>query len=313
MPVEYWRTDFSILYCSVDGLSILIPVYCDNCLNQVKSLVGQCRRLSESGLKWEIIVADDGSPVGENTVNSPIGRIEHCSFIMRNHNYGRSSTRNFLVRLAHYDTILFQDSGLLPSESLVETYIKYANKAQVVCGSVEVAPQSMNKSLLRALYEDYCSKRFTPETRNRNPYMSFRSCNFMASRKVLLDNPFSEEMKKYGYEDVILGKQLKESGVGVFHINNPVRYINIESNGHYLRKVNESIDTLYEYRAEIRGYSRLLSLVEKIEKLHLSTVVSLADRFFCSFIERKLSGKTPNLFLFNIYRVFLLQRKYTSR
>lgn len=294
----------------MDGLSILIPVFRDNCLKQVESLVAQCRKMAEYGLKWEIIVADDGSPVDESLVNSPIGRMENCSFIKRNRNYGRSSTRNFLVRLAHYDTLLFQDSGLQPSEQLVEVYLRHAGQAPVVCGSVEVAAEAMNRGSLRAIYEDAYSRHATLKKLNRYPHQSFRSCNFMAARQVMIDHPFSEDIKKYGYEDVLFGKQLKESGVGVLHIDNPVRYVNIETNSQYMRKVDEAIATLYNYRAEVRGYSRLLALVERLQRLHLLGLVNVLGKLTVNAICKQLKGKRPSLLLFNVYRGLMLAAKY---
>ncbi len=294
----------------MDGLSILIPVYRDNCLKQVESLVAQCRKMAERGLKWEILVADDGSPVDESLINSPIGRMENCTFIKRNRNYGRSSTRNFLVQLAHYDTLLFQDSGLQPSEHLVETYINYAGKAQVVCGSVEVAAEAMSRSSLRAIYEAAYSRHATPKKLNRHPHQSFRSCNFMASRHMMLQHPFSEDIKKYGYEDVLFGKRLKESGVGVLHIDNPVRYVNMESNSQYMRKVDEAMATLYENRDEVMGYSRLLSLVERLKRLRMLGVVNVLGKLTVNAIRKQLEGKRPSLLLFNVYRGLTLAAKY---
>lgn len=312
VPAEYWKTNYTSS-CSMDGISILIPVYRDNCLKQVESLVAQCRRMAEHGLKWEILVVDDGSPVDESMVNSPIGRMENCSFIKRNNNYGRSSTRNFLVRLAHYDTLIFQDSGLQPSDNIVETYIHYAGKAQVVCGTVEVAPEAMSRSSLRAVYESAYSRHATPKKLNRHPYQSFRSCNFMALRQVMLDHPFSEDVKKYGYEDVLFGKQLKESGVGVLHIDNAVKYVNLEANSQYMLKVDEAITTLYNYRSEVSGYSRLLSLVELLQRHHLLGLVNLCGKLANHAIRKQLEGNCPSLLLFNVYRGFTLAAKYRDK
>ena len=46
--------------------------------------------------------------------------------------------------------------------------------------------------------------------RQQRPYQHFHTCNFVVSRDVMLTHPFDERFRRYGYEDVLFGKQLKQ-------------------------------------------------------------------------------------------------------
>jgi hypothetical protein len=46
----------------------------------------------------------------------------------------------------------------------------------------------------------------------------------------MLNIPFDERIRNYGYEDVLLGKRLKENKIDILHIDNPLILDNYESN-----------------------------------------------------------------------------------
>lgn len=297
-------------FAVVKELSVLIPEYCDDCVAQVSALRSQCDGVA--GLRWEIIVADDGSPAASHNANQDINGMAGCRLIMRGKNYGRASTRNFLARQARYHTLLYIDSGLMPNDRFVENYVSNIGKAAVVCGNIEVDSQHADLTNLRCRNELRAQRRFTASLHSAEPYKNFHTGAFMIERSVLLANPFREDIVTYGYEDTLFGKHLCEQGISVAHIDNPVLFVRFEDNACFLDKTREGIATLYCYRHELKGYSPLLAVVEKLRQLRLLGLVYTFYRLFGKAMERNLTGRRPNLTLFSLYRVCLLSEKFLS-
>lgn len=284
-------------------LSVLIPVYCDNCLEQVKKLRLQCLALEKNGLLWEIVVADDGTPEGFDNGLDNVALLSGCRILRRGLNYGRSSTRNYLAHEARYPWLLYQDSGVMPSDRLIAKYLKYMGRADVVCGTVAVAPEAADEHSLRFRYEEHFNRNMTSEVRNRQPYQSFRTTNFLVRREVMLANPLSEEFSGYGYEDVLFGKRLKENKIPLLHIDNPVCYTRLESNYEYLSKISSALDTLAAHANELEGYSGILGVVLKFRHRHISWLLDLAYCILDRRLVSNLRGSNPKILWFNVWRL----------
>lgn len=292
------------------GLSILIPVYKDDVRRQVALLQSQCKALEEAGLEWEIVVADDGSPKAFLEVNEAVNEMEGCRLISRGKNRGRSAMRNFLAREARHELLLYQDAETMPNDNLVSRYLAVADKADVVCGSFTVSEDAARNGNLRCRYELAGQRRLTAEKRNKQPYSCFHVNNFMARRNTVLSLPFDEQMRGYGYEDVMFGKQLEKNRVGVFHIDNPVAYSGFEDNASFLEKTARAIDTLYIYKDFLQGYSRILDLALTLERCHALWLPRLIMHLFSKQVLTNLKGHNPSLQLFNLYRTWLLTEKF---
>lgn len=290
------------------SLSILIPVYNADVVAQVVSLRRQCMAIR--WLAWEIVVADDGSTDGIAARNERIGRMLGCRMLWRGRNYGRSSTRNYLARMAKYDTLLYIDSGLKPSSNFVAGYAACIGRAPVVCGTVGVDKASVDPSSLRCLVELRARRRFTAERCGKRPYKNFHTTAFMASRSVMLANPMREDITTYGHEDTLFGKRLEEQGVGVMHAGIPVLFTRFEGNARYLEKTREAIATLFAYRHELEGYSSLLRLAGVLRRCRMLWAPHIVWKCCGRAIERRLEGQRPSLMLFDVYRVCLLAEKF---
>lgn len=295
---------------TMQGLSILIPVYCDSCVEQVKLLCGQCLGLQ---MPWEIVVADDGSPIDMASINEEIEDIEGCRLIKYPENIGRSGIRNFLAQQAHYDTLLYIDAGMMPSERFIDTYVTHIGKADVVVGSIRVAKEHIDLSNLRCKNELRAEHRSSVEKRNASPYTNFHSGNFMVRRQTMLDNPFRGEILTYGYEDTLFGKSLADKHISILHIDNPLYFVRFESNERFLEKTKEAMLTLYTYREELQGYSGLLRLVTRLQHWHLLWITVWISRWIMTAIKPFLIGKHPRLWMFNIYRICCLSANYNIK
>ena len=71
----------------------------------------QCEDIE--GLRYEIIVADDGSTDKHTChINKEILELENARYILRKENVGRAAIRNFLAKEASYEWLLFIDGDM---------------------------------------------------------------------------------------------------------------------------------------------------------------------------------------------------------
>ena len=96
---------------------------------------------------------------------------------------------------------------------------------------------------------------------------------------------------------------LNEAGIKVLHINNAMAMTDLENNALFVEKTEESLRTLYKFRNDLRGYSHILSIVERLRAFHL---LSCARHLFCfaaNGMRVNLTGSHPRLPLFNWYKL----------
>nr|WP_314697299.1 glycosyltransferase family 2 protein [uncultured Prevotella sp.] len=281
-------------------LSILLPVYNCHCEALVTELQRQC---VECGTEFEIIVADDGSSVASYIEhNLRIERLDGVRYITRKQNVGRSAIRNFLVSQSKGERILFIDGDLsLDNSSFISNYLQ--TKGDIVVGGITIGGSSDQwKGNLRYHYERQCETLNTVKSRQSHPYQHLAT-NILVHRSVLGEQPYNEDISRYGYEDVLLGKRFQQQQVAIKHIDNPVLFCNFEENTSYLAKTEESLRTLFAFRKELKGYSRLLDKAERIETLHLTPLFIIAYKILSSPIKNCLIGNKPSVFLFNAYKL----------
>ena len=285
-------------------LSILIPTCNDSCIGLVQALQAQAETLGGS---YEIVVADDGS-TDEMVLagNAPIASLPHCRYIRREQNTGRAAIRNFLAKEAQYERLLFIDSDMtVCRQDFLKKYME--TEGDVIDGGVAISlPQQggarNGSSSLRYAYERSAEDEHTVEKRREHPYRDFHTANFMIRRDLMLAHPFDERYRHYGYEDVAFGITLKEHGIGILHIDNPMGFQTFESNEAFVSKTEEGLRTLHAFRDELHDYSRLLQKVEALPRPALSAIRCL-HRLMGGCIRRNLTGSHPWLPLFNIYKL----------
>ena len=284
------------------ALSILIPTFNDRC----KLLVRKLRQQAEAvHLTYEILVADDGS-TDEDVIreNSEISQWEHCQFLRQPRNIGRAAIRNYLAQMAQYPHLLFIDSDMtLLRSDYIYKYVAM-EEADVVDGGIAVGGDAdALRGNLRYRYEKAAEQEHTADKRQKNPYSDFHTANFLIRRDIMLAHPFDERFRYYGYEDVLFGKQLRADHIAISHIDNPMGFCTFESNPDYIAKTEEGLRTLHQFRNELRGYSRLITLVEGIHISLILSLIRLSYRLFGGFIRRNLCSSHPSLRLFSLYKL----------
>ena len=287
---------------AITALSILIPTYNDLCVK----LVGDLRQQAEqTGIGYEILVGDDGSTDHEVvSENRQIDQWAHCRYLVQPQNTGRAAIRNRLAREARYDWLLFVDSDMtVVRPDYIGQYVAQDN-ADVVDGGVTIGGDAeVLKQNLRYLYEKASEHEHTAEMRQKKPYQDFHTANFLIRRDLMLSHPFDERFRYYGYEDVLFGKQLRADHIAIKHIDNPMGFCTFESNPDFVSKTEEGLRTLYQFHSELRGYSRLITLVEGIHIPLILSLIRLSHRLFSGLIRHNLCGRHPSLKLFKFYKL----------
>ena len=293
-------------------ISILIPTYNGICLTLVQALHQQAEALP---ISYEIIVADDGS-TQQSTIlaNRTINQMTHCRYVERPENTGRAAIRNYLASQAQYPWLLFIDSDMeVCRADYLRQYATSEGEA-IVYGGVVIGPlQSGN---LRSMYEKASEQGHTPECRRQSPYHDFHTANFLVRRDLMQQHPFDLRFRRYGYEDVLFGKQMQLHHIPILHIDNPLSFEHFESNADFISKTEEGLRTLCQFRQELQDYSRLLHFFGTPASFWLTTPCSLLYRLLGSLMRRNLTSTHPSLQLFKLYKLSylatLLKTKQTT-
>lgn len=278
------------------NLSILIPTYNDVCCQLVNDLQSQAAAL---GIDYEIIVADDGS-TDEAVLrqNRTINALPYCRLLERGMNSGRAVIRNVLASEARYPWLLFIDSDMTVCRTdFIERYI--STVGDVVYGGLVI--RHTTRQNLRARYELSRASEHTLERRRQSPYHDFHTANFMIRRDLMLTHPFDERFSRYGYEDVLLGKTLQMNAIGIEHIDNPLSFEIFESNAAFVSKTEEGLQTLYSFRHELRGYSRMIDFTEQHPVV--SVLIRCWHHIAKKWERRHLCSNAPTLCIFTLYRL----------
>ena len=283
-------------------------------------------------LGFEIIFADDGSAdATARQRNAIIAQLPYCQYIERPKNVGRSAIRNFLAHTAHYSHLIFLDGDVaIKRGNFVQTYLAHRNDADVIIGTLHFsrmqvacdtaediightkrAKEETKKTTEPVLYDDNLKYRYEQQflakhpvkKRMQQPYASFRTTNFMVRRDLLLAYPFDETFHEYGYEDTLFGKQLKEHGATLIHLDNAATIADYEDNATFVAKTEESLRTLAAHAHQLQGYSTLLHTANKLKCLHLQPLIAFVFELFKGLLHKNLCSNSPSVFLFNVYKL----------
>ena len=306
-------------------LSILLPSYNNVCVSLVQVLQRQADALRgklDKPFRYEIIVADDCSTDAACIdANRVIGDMLHCRYLRMEQNVGRAQIRNVLISESRGDYVLLIDSDLFLCD---DNYLyKYATStADVVYGGTRIGGEGLAmvdnkantenlKGNLRYIYEKKAEPSHRAAFRQLRPNQEISVCNLYARRDIMEAHPFDSRFKAYGYEDVLFGKRLAESGIEVTHIDNPVLINEFESNSVFVKKTEEAILTLCRFEQDLEGYSNLKTKVSTLGRYIPLSLFRLWHRIMKNKEKRNLTGSKPSLLLFKLYKLgfFLENRK----
>lgn len=288
-------------------ISILIPTYNYNTLPLVEEL--HCQVLLEN-IEFEIIVADDASPVNENTeINSKINEISNCQFERNKVNLGRGQNRNALIQKAKYDWVLLMDCDTFPKDkNFIKKYIeslKNQNEKAFFGGIIYYDEKPKDDEMLRWIFGK--SREEIPlNKRLSNPFHYALISNILIKKEVLLSHPFDSQIFNYGYEDIVFILGLKRKQIVIGHIDNPAYHLNLEKSAIFLEKFHSSLQNLklvLDRKIISPEDTSLTKIYIKLKRFYLTKAFAIGFKIFKKLFTTNLTSKNPSLFIFDLYRL----------
>ncbi|TSA39296.1 MAG: glycosyltransferase [Porphyromonadaceae bacterium] len=289
-------------------LSVLIPVIDWNPYSLVASLAAQ---LIQCGQSYEILVSDDSDFTESSKISQLVGQIPGVIYFCRENPLGRSANRNFLGDQAKHEFLLFMDGDAGMAEgNYIQNYLDRLSSDTVLCGGTlyNEEPPENSDFLLRWKY-GRSREQSDAKNRQKRPWKSFSTFNFLIPAKVFKGIRFDESIKGYGHEDTIFGINLHQSGVKIIHLNNGLIHLGLEPSSIYLEKIRESganlclLDSRMRFPSKYIGDFSLLASWKRLKKLKIAWLVAAWFRYRRKSIEKRLCGPDPSLVLLDLYKL----------
>lgn len=290
-------------------ISINIPVYNFD----VRGLVYQVAKQGEKlGNPFEIRVYDDGSQQQFKLLNREIETSPNVVYLELEKNMGRAAIRNKMGLDAKFQYLLFIDAdSKIINENYLKNYLDNVRPNRVLCGGTaysKTKPTEKEK-LLRWVYGTN-REAVSAETRNNKKGFIITSNNFLIEKRVFELIHFRDELKNYGHEDTLLGYDLFQNKIEIYHINNPVEHTGLEDAESFLEKTKLALENLHRIAngllnvdSEFERQVHFLNAYAKITKYVPHVLLALVYKTFKKLMERNLKSKTPNLFWFDFYKL----------
>lgn len=295
-------------------ISVCIPVYNFD----VRELVYDLKKEIEShSIDAEIILIDDGSDENFKQINNELNN-QVSQFILLEKNIGRSRIRNLFLDYSKTEYLLFLDcDGKIISPNFLKNYVDFidenSNVAVIYAGREVAEKPSSEKHILR--WKFAVERENLPlEKRKIKPYLSFQTNNFLIRKNVFESIKFNPDLRKYGYEDLVFSMDLKSAKIPVIHIDNPIYNNDVEEGSIYLRKVEESVESLLlMLNNQELGFKlseiKLVKAYESVRKKRLKFPVLILFSFFEKCLKKNLLSENPNLRFLDLYKLGLMLRK----
>lgn len=285
-------------------LSILIPVYNYNICTLVATLHHQ---VLECEIPFEIICLDDASQKF-TTENREISNLKSTTYTILEKNIGRSAIRNLLAQKAIYDNLLFLDADTIPvHENFISNYVAQINDSKkIVYGGIRYQDiQPSGNEVLRWIYGTE-REALTVSDRNKSPYISFLTLNFLIKKSIFSEVNFNESIPNLRHEDTLFSFELMQNHIAIVHFENPVYHLGLENSQTFLRKSEEAVvalKNLTDSNLISTEYVKLSHYFQILKKYYLQPLVAFGFRITKPLFLKQLLGKNPSLLLFDLYRL----------
>lgn len=280
-------------------ISVIMPTFnrSDTIRQALESLINQTFPFEN----YEIIVINDGSTDNtEEIVNSIIDSGPCKIKYFKQSNQGPAAARNVGVLNSDGKYVIFTGDDCMADKFLLEEHIKYhyENENIAVLGNTITHPDLPKTNFMECL--EKTDRQFAYHLINVQkdiPFYFFYTSNISIERTKVIDaGSFNEAFKYAAWEDIDLGKRLKEKfNVRIVFNENAITY-------HY-----HAIKLLrYLKREYIRGQEYIL-----FRQINFNDKKqSLKNIFLFNFLNMNTSGRKKYDFSYRIYE-FLLTLAYT--
>lgn len=289
-------------------LSLLIPCYNFDVRGLVQELHEQAFACS---IAFEIICLEDASEDSFVVLNASLRELPYVFHEVLEENVGRSKIRNLLAQKAQYPFLLFMDcDSWPPDKSYIKRYIAALEETAILYGgrSYQKRPPK-NPALYFHWYYGHHREEQTAQERQKAPYHSFMTNNFLIPKALFLPIGFEERLTLYGHEDTLFGLTLKQRQHPIIHLDNPLEHIGLEPVATFLEKSQQALHNLwYLHQNNLLPASatRLLAWHQKIKNCHLSILLYLFYQLFHRLLLWQLKSKRPFLLFFDLYKLSYL-------
>ena len=289
-------------------MSILIPIFQVIVVDLVKTLQLQCENLS---LDYEILCFDDGSTEDIRQANrQELQHLFRVSYIELSENLGRSKIRNWLAKAANGNKLLYLDSdSAVESPDFIKTYIESPQVPVIYGGRTYTSNPPESEYLLHWRYGREVESK-NARKRNQNPYLHFMSNNVLLDASIQKKFPFDESFTGYGYEDLWFAEQLKIAGVPIFHIDNPVIHLGLDSNVTMLRKIQQANENLFLLASKDSTFkTRLIQWYQILKNWAMDVPLIWLFNITKAGLEEKLKTGRIKLWQLQFYKLGLFAMK----
>ena len=275
-------------------LSILIPTFNYDCRNLVSDIHHQ---VSSLDIKFEIRVYDDCSTNAIlRKINEPIDALENVVFSPLAQNLGFCKIRNLLAKEALYENLLFLDADIEIGDRFVSNYLENNNDStHTICGGIKYTPfKPTDNSLYLKWKHGKEREELTPEQRNKSPYRTISAANIFIKKTLFLKAKMDEEATKYGYNDTMLGYNLKSHNAHVKHISNPVLHEGLMDADKFINRSMEAMSNLifFEKRPYIKN--DFVSFI-KVLKIYSILKTTKTHTWFLTYYKKNKNNWIANL------------------
>lgn len=204
-----------------ESLSIIIPTY-NRAAVLSKALEGYLGQ-SRPELIRELIVIDDGSTDDTEAVVQEFNkRSDFAIRYLRQSNKGPAAARNFGIREAVSDLVLFSDSDIVPARDLVEQHMEWHRRnpllTSAVLGYVTWPAEIRPTPFMRWYGEDRIFAFRHLRNKQEADFHFFYTCNVSLKTEFLRSaGQFDEDFKTAAYEDIELAYRLSKRGLKILY------------------------------------------------------------------------------------------------
>jgi glycosyltransferase involved in cell wall biosynthesis len=289
-------------------LSILIPCYNFDVRGLVQELHEQTFACS---VAFEIICLEDASEQQYTALNSEITALSYVQHDSLETNVGRSKIRNLLAQRAQYPFLLFMDCDSWPADKqYIQRYIHQLEEDRILYGGrcYKTHPPAKKDRYFHWYYGRHREQQ-TAQQRQKRPYHSFMTNNFIIPKALFLPIGFEERLTLYGHEDTLFGLELERRQYPILHLDNPLEHIGLEKASTFLDKSKQAVYNLwYLYQNELlpSHATKLLAWHHQLKNLRLSFFLRWCYWLFHRALAAQLQSKRPFLVLFDLYKLSYL-------
>ncbi len=293
------------------GLSILIPVYNHDASSLIKTLHQQA---SDLDIVFEIRCYDDYSHPEIKKRNRSVQKTNRVVYEELPYNLGRSKIRNKLAQEAEYPNILFIDGdSKITDDQFLKQYIITSFSHEVIIGGTSYSSTLQDPRYALRWKYGIEREQLSADERNKKPYLNFTLNNLFISKDIYSKIGLDEDITTYGHEDTKFGFMLKNDGIVVRHINNPVEHIGLETSEEFLSKTKESVKNLYKLSKQNFGLeSKLYHSSLLFRNRSMNRLFTSFYNLFKNHIERNLASSDPRLFYFDMFKLNLMLQEISA-